>query len=136
MEDLIWLDLSNNNIKGSIPDEITKLSRLDYLNLSSNKLSGPVPYSFKYLLSMHTVVSLSPNKGLCGNSNSLPACQTSDTTKLLVLFIEIFFPITVVIIFARLLLVKRKYKKPELKERATNSIDVFSVWNYDGRCYD
>ncbi|KAK9224606.1 hypothetical protein WN943_009641 [Citrus x changshan-huyou] len=133
MKYLTQLDLSNNNIQGSIPGEITKLSRLDYLNLSSNKLSGPVPFSNNDLSSMHTVVSLSPNNGLCGNILDLPSC---DTTKPATLFVEIFLPLTIVlsvIVFACLLLAKRKYKKPKLEERATNNIDVFSIWNYDGR---
>ncbi|KAK9220989.1 hypothetical protein WN944_009413 [Citrus x changshan-huyou] len=132
MEYLTGLDLSNNNIKGSIPGEITKLSGLDYLNLSSNKLSGPVPFSNEQLSSMHTV-SLSPNKGLCGNILDLPSC---DTTKSATLFVEIFLPLAIVpsvIVFACLLVIKRKHKKPKLKARATNSIDVFSIWNYDGR---
>ncbi|KAK9220990.1 hypothetical protein WN944_009414 [Citrus x changshan-huyou] len=133
MENLTSLDLSNNNIKGSIPGEITKLSRLDYLDLSSNKLSGPVPFSNEQLSSM-SIVRLSPNKGLCGgNFLDLPSC---DTTKPATLFVEIFLPLAIVlsvIVFACLLLAKRKYKKPKLEERATNNIDVFSIWNYDGR---
>ena len=132
MEDLTWLDLSNNNIKGSIPGEITKLSRLDYLNLSGNKLSGRVPYSNKHLSSMPTV-RLYANKGLCGNILDLPSCHT---TKPATLFVEIFLPLAIVfsvIVFACLLLIKREYEKPKLKTRVTNSIDVFSIWNYDGR---
>ncbi|KAH9741211.1 protein kinase domain-containing protein [Citrus sinensis] len=137
MEDLTSLDLSNNNIKGSIPGsipgELTKLSQLCFVNLSSNKLSGPIPFSNEQLSSMHSV-SLSPNKGLCGgNFLDLPSCPT---TKSATHFVEIFLALAIVpsvIVFACLLVVKRKYKKPQLKERATNSIDVFSVWNYDGR---
>ncbi|KAH9741200.1 protein kinase domain-containing protein [Citrus sinensis] len=133
MKNLTWLDLSNNNIKGSIPGEITELSRLDYLDLSSNKLSGQVPFSNEQLSSVY-IVRLSPNKGLCGgNFLDLPSC---DTTKPATLFVEIFLPLAIVlsvIVFACLLLAKRKYKKPKLEERATNNIDVFSIWNYDGR---
>ncbi|GAY47186.1 hypothetical protein CUMW_102700 [Citrus unshiu] len=133
MEDLTSLDLSNNNIEGSIPGELTKLSQLCFVNLSSNKLSGPIPFSNEQLSSMHSV-SLSPNKGLCGgNFLDLPSCPT---TKSATHFVEIFLALAIVpsvIVFACLLVVKRKYKKPQLKERATNSIDVFSVWNYDGR---
>ncbi|KAK9224612.1 hypothetical protein WN943_009647 [Citrus x changshan-huyou] len=132
MKNLTWLDISNNKIEGSIPGEITELSRLDYLNLSSNKLSGPVPFSNEQLSSMY-IVRLSPNKGLCGNFSALPSC---DATKPATLFVEIFLPLAIVpsvIVFACLLVVKRKYKKPKLKANATNSIGVFSIWNYDGR---
>ncbi|KDO61310.1 hypothetical protein CISIN_1g013793mg [Citrus sinensis] len=134
MKNLTWLDISNNKIEGSIPGELTDLSRLDYLNLSWNKLSGPVPFSNEQLSSMSRV-RLSPNKGLCGNFITLPSC---DATKPATLFVEIFLPLAIVpsvIVFACLLVVKRKYKKPKVKARATNSIDVFSIWNYDGRIF-
>ncbi|ESR59329.1 hypothetical protein CICLE_v10017807mg [Citrus x clementina] len=132
MKNLTWLDISNNKTEGSIPGELTELSRLDCLSLSANKLSGPVPFSNKQLSSMY-IERLSPNKGLCGNFSALPSC---DTTKPATLFVEIFLPLAVVppvIVLACLLAVKRKYKKPKLKAKATNSMDVFSIWNYDGR---
>ncbi|XP_042386763.1 receptor-like protein EIX2 [Zingiber officinale] len=37
------IDLSNNNISGEIPKEITKLHGLDFLNLSNNHLIGRIP---------------------------------------------------------------------------------------------
>ncbi|KAG6511446.1 receptor-like protein EIX2 [Zingiber officinale] len=37
------IDLSNNNISGEIPKEITKLHGLDFLNLSNNHLTGRIP---------------------------------------------------------------------------------------------
>ncbi|XP_024046455.1 MDIS1-interacting receptor like kinase 2 [Citrus clementina] len=77
-------------------------------------------------------VRLYANKGLCGNILDLHSCHT---TKPATLFVEIFLPLAIVfsvIVFACLLLIKR-YEKPKLKTRVTNSIDVFSIWNYDGR---
>ncbi|KAJ0099360.1 hypothetical protein Patl1_22156 [Pistacia atlantica] len=40
---LISLDLSNNNIKGSIPSEIGCLKNLEKLDLSGNNLNGQIP---------------------------------------------------------------------------------------------
>jgi hypothetical protein len=39
----LGLDLSNNNLTGTIPPEIGKLINLGLLNVSSNKLSGEIP---------------------------------------------------------------------------------------------
>ena len=39
----LGLDLSNNNLNGTIPSEIGKLINLGLLNVSSNKLSGEIP---------------------------------------------------------------------------------------------
>ncbi|KHN14053.1 LRR receptor-like serine/threonine-protein kinase ERL1 [Glycine soja] len=40
---LVNMDLSNNNLSGSIPEEITLLSALQGLNVSYNHLSGHIP---------------------------------------------------------------------------------------------
>ncbi|WP_416867599.1 MAG: T9SS type A sorting domain-containing protein [Imperialibacter sp.] len=37
------LSLSNNNLTGAIPEEISNLNALGYLNLSGNQLTGPIP---------------------------------------------------------------------------------------------
>lgn len=43
---IISLDLSNNNLTGQIPEEISQLTSLYYIYLSNNSLSGPIPESF------------------------------------------------------------------------------------------
>ncbi|CAI5956485.1 unnamed protein product, partial [Closterium sp. NIES-64] len=39
------MDLSSNSLTGSIPDSITALRALGYLNLRKNNLTGPIPDS-------------------------------------------------------------------------------------------
>ncbi|XP_074282210.1 receptor-like protein EIX1 isoform X1 [Silene latifolia] len=58
---LVDIDLSSNNLMGSIPDDITKLSGLLSLNLSYNNLSGTIPENIGGLKSL-IALDLSKNK--------------------------------------------------------------------------
>ncbi|KAI3982413.1 hypothetical protein MKX01_041251 [Papaver californicum] len=49
------MDLSNNRLKGKVPNSLTLLTDLQLLNLSSNTLSGELPESFGDLLSLQNV---------------------------------------------------------------------------------
>ncbi|KAK4487071.1 hypothetical protein RD792_006386 [Penstemon davidsonii] len=43
MKSVESLDLSNNNLSGTIPSSLSDLSSISYLNLSNNNLSGKIP---------------------------------------------------------------------------------------------
>ncbi|XP_076953629.1 receptor-like protein 4 [Bidens hawaiensis] len=65
------LDLSNNQIKGSIPDTLT--SNLQLVILNGNKLEGQVPEEL-FSIGVHGgAIDLTDNKRLCGGP-SLPDC--------------------------------------------------------------
>ncbi|KAG6530480.1 receptor-like protein EIX2 [Zingiber officinale] len=55
------IDLSNNNLSGMIPRELTNLSDLHFLNLSSNNFSGNIPDNIK-LMSQLESLDLSNNQ--------------------------------------------------------------------------
>lgn len=55
------IDLSGNNLRGEIPDEITRLSYLGTLNLSRNQLTGIIPENIGDLKLLETL-DLSCNK--------------------------------------------------------------------------
>ncbi|ESQ38625.1 hypothetical protein EUTSA_v10028397mg, partial [Eutrema salsugineum] len=63
------VDLSNNNLSGSRPRYFAKFPLLEYLNLSVNNLEGSVPTEGKFQNS--TLVLLSGNKNLCGGIKEL-----------------------------------------------------------------
>ncbi len=62
---VIWLDLSENNLTGTLPAEWSGLSELETLELPSNSLSGPIPAELRQLSKLESL-------GLSSNSLSGP----------------------------------------------------------------
>ncbi|XP_020210207.2 receptor-like protein EIX2 [Cajanus cajan] len=52
---LVNIDLSSNNLMGSIPDDLTSLSGLTGLNLSRNHLSGNIPSNIQKMKSLESL---------------------------------------------------------------------------------
>jgi Leucine-rich repeat (LRR) protein len=61
LPNLVRLDLSANNLQGSIPLEIGTLSKLTYLDLSNNDLSGELPLSLTNLTQL-VIFNISGNQ--------------------------------------------------------------------------
>ncbi|WCJ36650.1 disease resistance family protein / LRR family protein [Euphorbia peplus] len=59
------MDISNNNLSGDIPDEVTALSGLRFLNFSGNHLTGEIPKNIGRMKKLESV-DLSKNR-LSGN---------------------------------------------------------------------
>ncbi|EXB44848.1 LRR receptor-like serine/threonine-protein kinase RPK2 [Morus notabilis] len=57
---LVLLDLSRNKLHGKIPPDMSRLRHLKYLSLAHNSLTGPIPYSFGWFQSLE-VLDLSSN---------------------------------------------------------------------------
>ncbi|XP_048317803.1 receptor-like protein EIX2 isoform X2 [Ziziphus jujuba] len=76
-------DLSNNNLSGAIPLELTDLIKLGTLNLSMNHLTGQIPSSIGNLEWIETLDismnQISGNAGLCGKP-LLTECPGSGQT--------------------------------------------------------
>jgi len=68
------LDLSKNKLRGGIPQEFSKLTKLASLDVSSNRLCGPLPEGRQ--LDTFSSTSFENNECLCGNP--LQACKEKE----------------------------------------------------------
>ncbi|KAI5400243.1 hypothetical protein KIW84_065243 [Lathyrus oleraceus] len=71
---LVIFDISNNQLKGELPDCWSNLTSLQYVDMSNNKLSGNIPFSMGTLVSMEALILR--NNSLSGQlSSSLKNCS-------------------------------------------------------------
>jgi hypothetical protein len=68
LENIESLDLSNNEISGSIPQSLVKLHQLAVLDVSKNRLTGKIPVGGQ----MDTMIGFENNTGLCGMQINVP----------------------------------------------------------------
>eukprot|EP00939_MAST-03C_sp_MAST-3C-sp1_P003762 g3762.t1 len=80
-DDMYYLDFTNNDITGTIPDDISNLAKLEYIYLAQNQLSGTIPQSYPERLSLLFTLDLSHNQ-LTG---SIPLFTNASKLALLLL---------------------------------------------------
>ncbi|MBA0877186.1 hypothetical protein Goshw_022223, partial [Gossypium schwendimanii] len=88
-----------------IPRAIESLNVLEYLNLSANKLSGPIPTQIG-------------NKDLCGSIQGCRPCPSSPN-------VQHNLPIVI--------LVPTLAKTLKSDPSPSKNGDLFSIWNFDGK---
>jgi serine/threonine protein kinase len=155
------LDVSNNKLTGKLPVEFGNLVMLEVLNLSHNQFSGSIPSSIGSMASLSTF-DVSYNdleaplpagglfqnasakwflhiKGLCGNISGLPECSSTPImeyhkARIHQLVLVASIPVCTVIIFSILVLVMilHKRKRPHVTT-VTDTREILSVWNFDGK---
>ncbi|XP_056689919.1 MDIS1-interacting receptor like kinase 2 isoform X5 [Spinacia oleracea] len=98
-----FLDISGNAFSGNIPESLSSLTSLQYLNLSHNNLSGNIPGSFSGMISLESVdfsynklngpvpninvfqkapsTAFTGNVGLCGEKQGFPQCTSKNSVS-------------------------------------------------------
>jgi len=116
---LSFLNLSHNNLSGSIPEGLGNLSSLTQLDLSYNDLRGQVPRDGVFRNA--TEVSLVGNSRLCGWTldSHMPSCPTASRRKvaqyyLIRVLIPIFGFMSLVMLVYFILTEKRMARAPSL----------------------
>ncbi|KAK1283517.1 putative LRR receptor-like serine/threonine-protein kinase [Acorus calamus] len=129
------LNLSHNNLTGSIPASFKDFQSLSAIDLSYNDLEGPLPDSpfFRHAPAQ----SFIGNKGLCGDVQGLPPCSSSPTRKVgrgtknnvLDAVIPIVGALFLLSVFACIVFFCYKRKK-NTKKGGKDKIDgSYSMWN-------
>ncbi|XP_062171370.1 probable LRR receptor-like serine/threonine-protein kinase At3g47570 [Alnus glutinosa] len=112
------LNLSYNNLSGSILKSLEALSFLKYLNVSFNELSGEIPSGGPFV--KFTAESFLGNKALCGNQLfDVPPCPSSASSKGLrvkEILLKYFLPgISSIIILLALVYMLRRYQESKMQ---------------------
>jgi LRR receptor-like serine/threonine-protein kinase FLS2 len=121
------LDLSNNNLSGTIPKSLETLSHLKYLNMSFNELSGENPSIGPF--ANFTAKSFLGNKALCGNPifGVIPCpSPSSKGSKVKQSLLKYFLP-TIALITICLALIYMRRRHPESKIQLPSLFNALHV---------
>uniref|UniRef100_A0A2N9GI99 non-specific serine/threonine protein kinase n=1 Tax=Fagus sylvatica TaxID=28930 RepID=A0A2N9GI99_FAGSY len=140
MKQLETLNLSHNNLSGSIPSTFDQSASLTYIDISYNELEGRIPN----IKAFHEapITALQNNKGLCGNATGLEACPKmipnlpSKRNNQFLVIILVSFLGTLFIIFIIVgvsLILCRRVRKTEAKSKEAQNDNLFAIWSYDGK---
>lgn len=154
------LDVSDNSFDDMIPNQLAGLNMLETLNLSHNTLNGSISASFQSMVSLLSMdVSYNKlegpvprsrffeeaplewfmhNNNLCGVVKGLPSCEITqshgkDKSKLVLL--AIILPIVSFVLIMTLVTIlqyKRKKSSSVGKENEPGQTNLFGIWNFDG----
>ncbi|KAG5560062.1 hypothetical protein RHGRI_003375 [Rhododendron griersonianum] len=132
------LNLSHNELSGSIPSSFDNLRSLTSVDVSYNHLKGPLPDIRAFQEAPFEAVR--GNEGLCGNATGLKACELDEIPrkkekKLLILIVLPTFGFLVLslMVLGFCLSFRKKMKSTTNEPRQVNNEDLFSIWSYDGK---
>ncbi|XP_051186920.2 probable LRR receptor-like serine/threonine-protein kinase At1g51880 [Lolium perenne] len=107
---IISLDLSNNNLNGSISDKFKLLTELRFLNLSGNNLNGPIPYTLCKNNGGPLVFRSESGEDMCNKIISPPPSKN----KIAIISISVVVPIVVLVVLVISCLIWRRKRKPQI----------------------
>ncbi|XP_042486452.1 MDIS1-interacting receptor like kinase 2-like, partial [Macadamia integrifolia] len=135
------LNLSHNQLSGSIFSAFNGMSSLTSIDISYNEFVGPLPNNKAFQNA--TIEALRNNTALCGNASGMQPCKSplskgengkSDHKILIAVLVPLLGVLFLLFAFVIANAVHRRVRIVETKQRTTaHATDLFSIWNYDGR---
>ena len=134
------LNVSHNNLSGSMPSTFEDISSLTSIDISYNELEGPIPNIKAFREAPYE--AFQNNKGLCGNATSLKACQKmihNPSRKrcnkfviiIIILVLASLFLICIIVGVAHIC--RRRVRKTKNKPEDMQNDNIFAIWCYDGK---
>ncbi|KFK34132.1 hypothetical protein AALP_AA5G105200 [Arabis alpina] len=127
------VDLSNNNLSGSIPEYLANFSKLEYLNLSFNNLEGKVP--MQGIFQNTTTVSIFGNNDLCGGIKGfqlkpcilLAETKHSSRSKKVVIGVSVGITLLLLMLIAAVSLIwfRKRNKNKQINNPTPSTFEVF-----------
>ena len=139
MQSLEKLNLSHNNLSGSISRCFEEMHWLSCIDISYNELQGLIPNSTAFRDA--PMLALQGNKRLCGDIKRLPSCKAFESHKqsLKKIWVVIVFPLlgTVALLISLIGLFfnfrQRKNGSQTQQSSPRNTLGLLSVLTFDGK---
>ncbi|KAH9725619.1 MDIS1-interacting receptor like kinase 2 [Citrus sinensis] len=143
--EILSLEINSLKWKHSITNLNWNMCHLLLVQLPGNKMHSCIPLELTKnsdsILTTYSAEAFIGNKGLCSKLSGLPPCRIDapssyDSKKKtrnvsIGLVIKVFLPIVVLLVI--LLIGKRNKDDSEQAKEATKSLDIFFVWNFNGK---
>ncbi|RLN29043.1 putative leucine-rich repeat receptor-like protein kinase [Panicum miliaceum] len=114
------LDLSHNNLTGSVPDSLSQLSSLTVLDLTGNQLNGSIPSGLlKRIQDGSLNLRYGNNPNLCSKGNS---CQTTRGKSKSKLAIYIAVPVVLVVVIVSVAVLLCCFLRRQKRGTMNNSV--------------
>ncbi|KAM0841660.1 hypothetical protein ACQ4PT_058871 [Festuca glaucescens] len=104
---IISLDMSNSKLNGSISDNFTLLTELQFLDLSGNSMNGPFPDSLCKRSAGSLVLRYESDKDMCNKTISPSPSKTRTT----IIAISVVVPMVIVVVLVLSCLIWRRKRK-------------------------
>ncbi|GAY66099.1 hypothetical protein CUMW_246030 [Citrus unshiu] len=139
MKSLEKLNLSHNNLSGSIPSCFEGMHGLSFIDMSYNELQCPVPNSTTFRGA--SVEALKGNKGLCGSAKGLQPCKplrqekSNSGAKWFAIVFPLLGALFVSIALISIFFILRKQKSDSGDRQSNNQIPQgsLSILNFEGK---
>ncbi|KAL6198943.1 hypothetical protein ACLB2K_028731 [Fragaria x ananassa] len=135
MQSLEMLNLSHNNLSGSIPTSFGNMHGLSYVDISFNELEGPLPNNKAFQDA--SPEALQGNKGLCGNIEDLEPCNKDGSKKVhrpKLVYVIPFSLLALLLLLSPCSIVAFRKKKHQDDKRNNKHEEIsFSALEFDGK---